>query len=287
MPLLDRFPCDPGDNIDELINRHHFIGPDVNRPCKIRPRQPQRAFEAFIDVEEGPGLFPVAPDFDLSPVRGHGDFSAYRRRSLLSTVVPAPLRAENVVVAGDPDFHPVIAAVGEVEPLTEQLLPSVFTVRGGWIGTWLLAIRIVGIELIVLRVDAGRGGIKNSLVVARVSGVNDVQVDARRVVHHVRVMFTGEDVARSPHVGRELIDFVETAVDHMSHEVGITKVADHEVIGFSLAEPRKFKIGTSHPKAFPLQPLDKMMTDEATGPTNQCSFSVYWLRRHFTAPVLN
>src|SRR5262249_1760640 len=124
MTLLDRFSCDPGDNIDELINRHHFIGTDINRPREIRPHHPQRAFEAFTDVEEGPGLFPVAPNLDLSPVRGHCNLSAYRRRSLLLTVVPAPLWPKNVVVAGDPDFHSVIAAVGEVEPLTEQLLPS-------------------------------------------------------------------------------------------------------------------------------------------------------------------
>src|SRR5262245_56640057 len=99
-------------------------------------------------------------------------------------------------------------------------------------------------------------------------------------------MFTGEDVARSPHVGRELIDFAERAVDHVSHEVGITKVADHEVIGFCLAEPRKLEIGTSHPEAFLLEPLYKMMTDEATGPTNQCSFSVYWFRGHLTSSRL-
>src|SRR5262249_8137159 len=115
-----------------------------------------------------------------------------------------------------------------------------------------------------------------------VSGVKDVEVDACRVMHHVGVVFTGKDVARSSHVGRELIDFVETAVDHMSHEVRITKVADHEVIGFCLAKPRKLEISTSHPEAFVLEPPYKMMTDEATGPTNQCSFSVYWLRGHLT-----
>src|SRR5262249_43285561 len=118
------------------------------------------------------------------------------------------------------------------------------------------------------------------------SRVNHVEVDACRVMHHVRVMFTGEDVARSPHVGCELIDFVESAVDHLSHEIGITKIADHEIIGLCLAEPRKLEISTSHPEAFALESPYKMMTDEATGPTNQCSFSVHWLRGHLTSSRL-
>src|SRR5262249_45464793 len=149
--------------------------------------QPQGPFEAFIDVEEGPGLFPIAPDLDLSPVRGHGDFSTYRRRSLLLTVIPAPLWPENIVVASDPNFHAVIAAVSKVEAFAEQLLPSVFAVWRGRIGRRLGAVGIVGVELVVLRVHAGRGRVKNSLVVACVGGVNNIEIYACRVMHHVGV----------------------------------------------------------------------------------------------------
>jgi hypothetical protein len=106
-----------------------------------------------------------------------------------------------------------------------------------------------------------------------VGGVNNVEINARRIVHYVSVMFTGEDVTGSTHVGRELIDFAKAAVDHMLYEVRITKVADHEVIGLRFAEPWEFEIGASHPEAFALEPLDKMVTDEATGPTHQRSFS--------------
>ena len=118
------------------------------------------------------------------------------------------------------------------------------------------------------------------MLLRRVSGVNDVEVDARRVVHHVGIVFTGEDVAGSAHVGRELIDFIEPAVDHVSHEVRITKIADHEVIGFSLAETWELEIGASDPEAFPLEPPDQMMTDEAARPADQRDFSSRWFRRH-------
>ena len=110
--------------------------------------------------------------------------------------------------------------------------------------------------------------------------MQNVEVDARRVVHHVGIVFTGEDVAGSAHVGCKLIDFVEAAVDHMPHEVWITKIADHEVIGFCLAETWEFEIGTSDPKAFPLEPPDKVVTDEATGPADQRNFSGHWFRGH-------
>ena len=92
-------------------------------------------------------------------------------------------------------------------------------------------------------------------------------------MHHVGIVFTGEDVAGSPHVGGKLIDFIEAAVDHMPHEIGITKVTDHEVIGLCLAETWKLEIGASDPKAFPLEPPDKMVTDEATCPADQRNFS--------------
>jgi hypothetical protein len=106
-----------------------------------------------------------------------------------------------------------------------------------------------------------------------VGGVKNIKIDACRVVHYVSVMFTGEDVTGSTHVGRELIDFAKAAVDHMLYEVRITKVADHKVIGLGFAEPWELEIGASHPKAFALEPLYKMVTDEATGPAYQRSFS--------------
>src|SRR5262249_45835591 len=93
-------------------------------------------------------------------------------------------------------------------------------------------------------------------------------------------MFTGEDVASSAHIGCELVDFIETAVNHLPHEVGITEITYHEVISFCLTETWEFEIGTSDPKAFPLQPPDKMVTDEATGTADQRNFSGHWFRHH-------
>jgi hypothetical protein len=92
-------------------------------------------------------------------------------------------------------------------------------------------------------------------------------------VHDVGIVLTGEDITGSAHIGRKLIDLIETAVDHMSHEIWVTQVADHEIIGLGLAEPRELEIGASHPEAFTLEPFDKMVADETTGPAHQRSFS--------------
>ena len=92
-------------------------------------------------------------------------------------------------------------------------------------------------------------------------------------MHHVGIVFTGEDVAGSAHIGCELIDFIEAAVDHVPHEIWITKIADHEVIGFRLAETWKLEISASDPKAFPLEPPDQVVTDKSTGPADQRNFS--------------
>src|SRR5262249_8379152 len=99
-------------------------------------------------------------------------------------------------------------------------------------------------------------------------GVNNVQINACRIVHHVGIVFTGEDVTGSAHIGRELIDLVEAAVDHMTDEIWITQVADHEIIGLGFAEPWELEIGASHPEAFALEPFDKMVTDEAPRPAH-------------------
>src|SRR5262249_41196010 len=154
------------------------------------------------------------------------------------------------------------------------------------IGRRLCAVRIVGVELVVLRVHAGGRGIKNSLVVARAGGVNNIEINARRIVHDVSIVFTGEDVTGSAHIGRKLIDLVEAAVDHMMHEVWVTKVADHEVISLGLAEPWELEISASHPEAFALEPLDKMVTDEPTGPAHERSFSAHCFRGHLTSSRL-
>jgi hypothetical protein len=92
-------------------------------------------------------------------------------------------------------------------------------------------------------------------------------------VHYVGIVFTGKDVSGPAHIGCKLINFVETAIDHMSYEVRITKVADYEIISLRFTETRELEIGSSDPKPLPFEPPNKVMTDEAAGPANEGNFS--------------
>src|SRR5438105_4156275 len=112
MPLLEVFSCNSSHNVDELIDRHHLVGPDINRSSKFRARQPHCALEALLDVKKRSGLLSVTPDLDLTSLWCHSDLPANRRRRLLLAVVPTPLRTENVVIPGNPHFHAVVASIG-------------------------------------------------------------------------------------------------------------------------------------------------------------------------------
>src|SRR5580704_5925015 len=103
--------------------------------------------------------------------------------------------------------------------------------------------------------------------------MENVEVDTRGVVHQVRVMLTGEDVSGPAHVSGQLIDFIEATIDPMFYEIRITKVADDEIVSLSFAKAREFEIYASNPKAFTLESLDQVVTDEAPCPTHQCNLT--------------
>jgi hypothetical protein len=105
-------------------------------------------------------------------------------------------------------------------------------------------------------------------------------------VHDVGIVLAGENITRAAHVGCELIDFIETAIDKMPYKVGVTKVAEYEIIGLRLAEAREFKIGPADPKTFALKTTDKVMSDKAASPTDQRLFSRCWCRRHVQTPTV-
>ena len=63
-------------------------------------------------------------------------------------------------------------------------------------------------------------GVEHAPHLALVARVQHVQIDRGGVVHDVGVVLAGEDVAGAAHVGRELIDLVEAAVDHCRQKSG-------------------------------------------------------------------
>jgi hypothetical protein len=55
-------------------------------------------------------------------------------------------------------------------------------------------------------------------------------------MHHICVMLAGENVASSPHICGELINFIKPTVDHVFYKILVAEIADHKVVSIRLAE---------------------------------------------------
>ena len=82
--------------------------------------------------------------------------------------------------------------------------------------------------------------------------VEHIQIDRRRIVHYLGVVFAGKDVTRATHIGSELIYLIEAAVDNSAAGAVVPQVTNDKVIGFGLRKFVKFQINTAHPEALTL-----------------------------------
>jgi hypothetical protein len=84
----------------------------------------------------------VAPDLYLAAISCFCNLPAYRSGGLLFATRPGSLRSEYIVISCNSGFDPMVALIGEVKPLAEQLFPAIFAVRRRRLGTMLGAIWI-------------------------------------------------------------------------------------------------------------------------------------------------
>ena len=66
-------------------------------------------------------------------------------------------------------------------------------------------------------------------------------------MHDVGVVLAGENVSGSAHVGGELVNLVEAAVDCSAGRLTLSQIALDEIIGLRLAEARILEVDASHP----------------------------------------
>ncbi len=144
----------------QLVDRDHFLGADIHRPGEVRVNQPADTLQAFIDIEERASLLAVAPDLDLAAVFDFRNLTAECRRRLFPAAPPGAFGAEDVVEAGDPHCDPMVPHVSEVEPLTEQFFPPILAIGRGGVSRILGTLRIQRVGLVVLGVNARRGGVE-------------------------------------------------------------------------------------------------------------------------------
>ena len=261
-----------GNHHGQLVDRHHFFRADIYRAGKVGTGQAQRAFNAFIHIEERTRLQAIAPDLDRVAGLRLGDLAAERGRGLFLAAIPGALRAEDVVITGNARFHPAAAGIGQVQAFGEQFLPAIFAVRCGRIGAVFTAVRIVRVFLVIGRVHTGRGGIEDALAVTLVGRIEDVEVDRGGVVHHVGIIVAGEDIACAAHVGSQLVDLVKLAVDHFTHEQLVAQITHHEIVCLGVREFVHLEVNAAHPIAFALEAADKVPPDESACAADQNRF---------------
>ncbi len=184
--------------------------------------------------------------------------------------------------ARNADIETVIPGKSQVQALAEQFLPAVLAVRIRRIGSVLGQKGVVGIGLIVLRIDAGRRRIENAPGPGIVDALQQINVDARGVVHHRGVMRSGENVPRPAHVRRQLIYAVKGLIEHCQPDRMIAEIGDHKIVRIRGAEFRILHINAAHPKAFPLQIANQVMADETASAAHECRFHIKILPRSFT-----
>jgi hypothetical protein len=88
-------------------------------------------------------------------------------------------------------------------------------------------------------------------------------------VHDVGIILTGENKSRSSHIGRDLVDLVEAAVDRVTTCLEVCQIAPNEVVGFCFTETRVLQVDTSHPETLSLQSLDKVAPNKTSRSTHQ------------------
>jgi hypothetical protein len=71
-------------------------------------------------------------------------------------------------------------------------------------------------------------------------------------VHYVGIVCPDENVARTTHVGSQLIHFVKAAVDYLLTEIATPQIASDEFVSFGFRKKRKFLVNSANPPSFGL-----------------------------------
>jgi hypothetical protein len=67
--------------------------------------------------------------------------------------------------------------------------------------------------LVVFGINACRGRVEYASGVTAPACLKHIEVYERRIVHDVRIVFTGENKSGPAHVGSQLVNLVKTAVN--------------------------------------------------------------------------
>ncbi len=268
---------DAGDlfnDVDELVDGDEFVGAEVEGFADVALGDHLSAFGAVVDVHEGAGLLAVAPDFDLvgAGVLGLDDLAADGGGSLFAAAGPGAEGAVDVVVAGDAGLDAVVLFEVAAHALGEELLPAVAVFGQRGVGVRFLEGDDVGVGLLFGVVDAGGGGVEETLDTLVAGGHEHVGVgeDAQHAKGFVVL-----DEAHAAHVGSELEDdFGACGGPEAALFVLEIEGEAFYVIGYLVPLVQGFDVdGADDFDAVAEQALHKMAAYETTGAADYCLLS--------------
>jgi hypothetical protein len=95
-------------------------------------------------------------------------------------------------------------------------------------------------------------------------------------VHDGRVVVSSENVSGSAHIGRELIDLIDTGYD-IAHHILVAQICHDEFVRGRLGEFVPFLINAANPVSLGLEPFHEMSSNETARTGYECSVHIYVL----------
>mmetsp|Transcript_1725 Transcript_1725/g.2799 ORF Transcript_1725/g.2799 Transcript_1725/m.2799 type:complete len:211 (-) Transcript_1725:232-864(-) len=188
-------------HIRHVIHGDHFIRAHIQRLLVVTGKYAVKAFYRIVYVAERAGLQAVTPHLEFR--LGAKSFAQECRGGLLATTAPGAVGAIDVVKAHDTELD--LGEVHSVPPaalLRDKLLKAVGILGVCRPRILFLKTGVGRVELLMLGVDAGAGGVQESLHTILARCLDHVERDHGVVVQDPRVVRLDE--AHASHISSKV-----------------------------------------------------------------------------------
>src|SRR5262249_49702198 len=243
------------------------------------------AEHAVVHIAKRSRLLAIAPYLDLVMATEFGScyFAAQGGRGLFASPLPGTERPEDVVKPHDPGLDPIFLLIVDTEPFGDEFLPPVSVLRLCRICVFFFEWCDISFGLTILWVNTRRRTIKVAFDAIGPGCFESMNINERVVVQDLGMI--GGDEHHATHIGTQGIDFIDS-VGRLQAILPSALVKLQKLVSTTRLIFRRFQIGPSHPVALPLQVLNQMMADEATGSSYKCfchhssKYGTCWLEQY-------
>src|SRR6266436_436912 len=264
--LADALAGNPGNDVDQFVDRDHAVLSQIDRIAMIALHQPVNTFDTIVDVAIRSGLSTVSPDFNVVTIIGQRNLATNCRRRFFAAAVIRPQRTKDVMKPHHPRVQSKIFGVVTADAFHIELLPTIAVFRVGRICVLFLQRSDIRVLLFETGIDARARSIEVTLDSILSSGFDRMQIHERAIAHDLGLVTL--DKSDPAHVRSQAIDMVNAARG-LQAAFPLRQIEELEFLGRSAFVLWLFDIHAAHPIAALDQILRQMMTDETTRAGNQ------------------